>query len=49
MLNIFNFFHKNKHIRILIVYASQLRNTEIIANILYKKIKMFLSFSKMFR
>ncbi len=40
MLNIFNFFHKNKHIRILIVYASQLGNTEIIANILYKKIKM---------
>ena len=40
MLNIFNFFHKNKHIRILIVYASQLGNTKVIANILYKKIKM---------
>ncbi len=40
MLNIFNFFHKNKHIRILIVYASQLGNTKVIANILHKKIKM---------
>ncbi len=40
MLNIFNFFNKNKHMRILIVYASQLGNTEVIANILYKKIKM---------
>lgn len=39
MLNIFNFFNKNKHIRILIVYASQLGNTEVIANILHKKIK----------
>ena len=40
MLNIFNFFNRNKHIRILIVYASQLGNTEVIANILHKKIKM---------
>ena len=40
MLNIFNFFYQNKHIRILIVYSSQLGNTEVIANILYKKIKI---------
>ena len=40
MLNIFNFFNQNKHMKILIVYSSQLGNTEIIANILYKRIKM---------
>lgn len=40
MFNLFNFLNKNKHLKILVVYASQLGNTEIIANILYKKIKM---------